>query len=184
MSRTPPSYYTPASYTTPVESMSVDWVLNELRELNAIWSRSRSDCLNAAPENMDAWIVSLEESLKGLPPYLKCLPAFTPGHLLGTLEWSRAHYHKAALAGVFRPFNYDAPVIALLKEAFIKELEHLGESSSAIEEAVSELFSDPDEDLLEMEWKAQTMVFSVRKRNGLGYVPGIRIVDNYIESLA
>lgn len=30
------------------------------------------------------------------------LPAFTPGHLLGTLEWSRARYHEAALAGKFR----------------------------------------------------------------------------------
>lgn len=100
-------YYAPTTYRTPVTAMSVDWILSELEELNAIWSRSRPDCLNAAPEHMGAFIVHLEESLNGLPPYLKCLPAFTPPHLLGTLEWSRARYHEAAMDGKFRPWRSD-----------------------------------------------------------------------------
>lgn len=110
MSTVPTNYYAPATYRTPVTSMSVDWVIDELRQLNGIWSRIRSDSLNAAPEHMDAFITSLEDSLKGLPPYLKCLPAFTPSHLLGTLEWSRARYHEAAATHNFGPFDYGATV--------------------------------------------------------------------------
>lgn len=94
------NYCTPASYRTPVRSMSTNQILDELKELNAIWSRSRPDCLNAAPEHMDAWIVSLEESLKGLPPYLRCLPDFTPERLVGTLILSRARYHEAAMGEI------------------------------------------------------------------------------------
>ena len=103
----PNDYYAPATYHTPVESMSAKQIFRELRELNAIWSQSRSDCLNASPESMGLWIFCLEKSLEGLPPYSRCLPAFTPDHLLGTLEWSRARYHEAALAGKFRPLVYE-----------------------------------------------------------------------------